>query len=157
MKQKWQELEKREQLLISIAGFLGLLFILYRVIWLPVFEQGNSIQKKILAEEALYYWMKPTVEKILQAKQHDNQGNYSKGMLLPQVQLSLRDSSINKDLTKISMGSEHQVNMTFESVSFDDLISWLEKMNNEKGITVVSLNSRKLEKPGLAYITLQLQ
>lgn len=168
IKQKWQDLNDREKKLILMAGILILVYLIYATfIAKPTaVNNGNnsfsfmqpSIGSKVAQNKKKITELKPQIEKIkLLQKQSYVSQKLSETDLLNTIKNSIEKvdvTNVNKAVLE-SQQNGKAVLVKYETVAFDKLMEWLQKINLEFGLTI---NTAKIEavdkKPG--YVSAEL-
>jgi general secretion pathway protein M len=144
MKARWQQLNTREQRLVSIMAIAVLIFILYSAIWQPLNDNLVKANKKLIRQQALLTWVTESTTHYQQAKRHAKVNNES-GSLSAIVNKSA--SSYELTITRMQpQGNDLQV--WIDNVPFTKLLLWLEHLANTKGLQVQGIDVAHAERTG---------
>ena len=152
----WSQLEPREKNILFYGGLLALLFIFYFFMWRPFTSSIQTKRAEISNKIALVNWMKETVPQLKAIKtKQSKKTTTQKESLLIIVEQSLKKgrlSSVKPDITQ----SNSQVNVTFKTVAFTDLVFWLSKLQKEYALQVTTININATKESGVVKATLTL-
>jgi general secretion pathway protein M len=143
MKQWWTNLSIREQKIIIIATAILIIMIAYFLIWSPLSDSVNMLQRNVTQDRELLSWMKATVPHIAASNQNNTLHPITEAELFSTVQQSLLSSGLKSSLQNIEQQKEGTVKLSFKSVSFDKLIDWLISLQQNFGINPVEVSLDK--------------
>lgn len=144
MKAWWQQLNSREQRLVSIMAALVMIFILYSAIWQPLNESLANANKKLIRQQTLLTWVTDNTAQYKQAKRNTQTSN-SKGSLSGIVNKSA--NSYKLTITRMQpQGNNLQV--WIDNVPFTKLLFWLEHLANKEGLQVQGIDLTHAERTG---------
>ncbi len=110
----------------------------------PLSDSVDLLQQNVTQDKVLLSWMKITVPQIGSI---NSTGNIShptaEADLFSTVQQSLLTSGLKESLENIEQQKEGTLKLSFNSVSFDNLIDWLIILQRDYGIIPVELNLDK--------------
>lgn len=147
MKTWWQQLNLREQRLVIVMSALISIFILYSVIWQPMSESIVKSKAKIDRQQALLTWVQESTQRYQQEKRN---GGRNTGESLSSI--VNRTSRIDKiTITRMQpQGDDLQV--WIDEISFNQLLSWLERLSVRDGLQVKSIDLSKAEQQGVVRV-----
>ena len=144
MKVWWQQLNSREQNLVSIMVTLVMIFVLYIGIWQPLSDSLVNANKKLVRQQALLTWVTDNTARYKLAKGNTNTNN-SSGSLSGIVNKSA--NSYKLTITRMQpQGNDLQV--WIDSVPFTKLLFWLEHLANKEGLQVQGIDLTHAERTG---------
>lgn len=147
MKAWWQQLNVREQKLVIVMSALVSIFILYSLIWQPLNEGIADKKLKIERQQALLTWVEENTQRYQQAKRSG--GRRSGESLSSIINRTSRLDKIN--ITRMQpQGDDLQV--WIDEISFNALLSWLEKLASREGLQVKSIDLSKAEQQGVVRV-----
>jgi len=147
MKTWWQQLNIREQRLVVVMSALISIFILYGLIWQPMNESIETSKLKIERQQKLLTWVQESAQRYQQAKRN---GGRSSGESLSSI--VNRTSRLEKiTITRMqSQGDDLQV--WIDEISFNQLLSWLEKLASRDGLQVKNIDLSKADQQGVVRV-----
>lgn len=147
MKTWWQQLNIREQRLVVVMSALISIFILYGLIWQPMNESIETSKLKIERQQKLLTWVQESAQRYQQAKRN---GGRSSGESLSSI--LNRTSRLEKiTITRMQpQGDDLQV--WIDEISFNQLLSWLEKLASRDGLQVKNIDLSKADQQGVVRV-----
>lgn len=147
MKTWWQQLNIREQRLVVVMSALISIFILYGSIWQPMNESIETSKLKIERQQKLLTWVQESAQRYQQAKRN---GVRSSGESLSSI--VNRTSRLEKiSITRMQpQGDDLQV--WIDEISFNQLLSWLEKLASRDGLQVKNIDLSKADQQGVVRV-----
>lgn len=147
MKTWWQQLNIREQRLVVVMSALISIFILYGLIWQPMNESIETSKLKIERQQKLLTWVQESAQRYQQAKRN---GVRSSGESLSSI--VNRTSRLEKiSITRMQpQGDDLQV--WIDEISFNQLLSWLEKLASRNGLQVKNIDLSKADQQGVVRV-----
>lgn len=147
MKTWWQQLNIREQRLVVVMSALISIFILYSLIWQPMNESIETSKVKIERQQELLTWVQESAQRYQQAKRN---GGRSSGESLSSI--VNRTSRLEKiSITRMQpQGDDLQV--WIDEISFNQLLSWLEKLASRDGLQVKNIDLSKADQQGVVRV-----
>lgn len=147
MKTWWQQLNIREQRLVVVMSALISIFILYSLIWQPMNESIETSKLKIERQQKLLTWVQESAQRYQQAKRN---GGRSSGESLSSI--VNRTSRLEKiSITRMQpQGDDLQV--WIDEISFNQLLSWLEKLASRDGLQVKNIDLSKADQQGVVRV-----
>ena len=144
MKAWWQQLNTREQRLVSIMATLVMIFILYSTVWQPLNDSLLDANKKLVRQQALLTWVTENTSRYQQAKSNTRVSK-SKGSLSSIVNKSANAYKLT--ITRMQpQGDDLQV--WIDSVPFTQLLFWLGHLANQEGLQVEGIDLTHADRTG---------
>jgi len=144
MKVWWQQLNTREQRLVSIMAILVTIFILYSAIWQPLNESLSKASKKLIRQQALLTWVADNTAQYKHAKRNSQVSNNS-GSLSGIVNKSANAYKLT--ITRMQPQGDN-LQVWIDSVPFTKLLFWLEHLANKEGLQVQGIDLTHAERTG---------
>lgn len=144
MKTWWLGLNSREQGLIGSLAGVVVIFIFYSVVWQPLHENIEKGQKKLTRQQELLTFVSAETQRY-QAQKRSGNGRASSGSLSSIINRSAKQQSIT--ITRIQPQS-NSVQVWIDNIAFNQLLTWLEKLANNEGIHVDTIDLTKGDQPG---------
>jgi general secretion pathway protein M len=147
MKAWWQQLNIREQRLVTVMSVLISIFILYGLIWQPINENIAKKTLKLERQQALLTWVEENTQRYQQAKR--NGGSSSGASLSSIVNRTSRANNIT--ITRMQpQGDDLQV--WIDEIAFSQLLTWLEQLASRNGLQVKNIDLSSAEQPGVVRV-----
>ena len=146
MKAYWHQLNEREQILISIAGVLLGLYILYAFIYAPL---SNSVDNA----QADWVEKKNTLEWITQATRSYTKGQapqqVTSANLLSVLTALLDKASFHRFPYQLEQTAGGDIQLTFTEVPYNLFMVWLHVQSQHYALGIKTLSLSKVEVSGL--------
>ena len=147
MKAWWQQLNTREQRLVSVMSVLMSIFILYGLIWQPLTENIEKTTLKLERQQALLTWVAENTQRYQQAKRNARGGS---GASLSSI-VNRTSSANNITITRMQpQGDDLQV--WIDEISFNQLLTWLEQLAINDGLQVKNIDLSSADQQGMVRV-----
>ena len=158
MKTWWNNLAVREQKILLAGGILLLLILCYTVIWHPFTQSVKDLRETNANQQTLLVWMKNQLPEFqsLSKRQQASTVKDSRS-LLSIVESALQTGSIAPYAAELTQGNDQKINVHFAMVPFNDLLLWLDKLNNKFNIQVGQIAIERTDSDGLITAQVMLQ
>lgn len=151
MKEWWDNLSLRDKQMFSLGVIVVVLFLIYLLIWSPLNNKVNSLRTTLQHNQNLLAWMQ-SAEKQIQLYENTatkNSTEQNTVSLLTIVQNEINQSGIAKDLAQLHQAENDSVQITFQHVDFDALITWLTQLWQQHDITISQASVKKTDAQGV--------
>jgi general secretion pathway protein M len=148
MKAWWQQLKSSEQRLVAIMGIVVALFLLYSVVWQPLVNNLNQTQQKLVRQQALLSWVQESAQRYQQSKK-SAASTSSNGSLSSIVNRSAGRNNIS--IARLQPQGE-DLQVWIDEVPFTQLLSWLEFLANNEGLSVKSIDLSQADRAGVVKV-----
>lgn len=149
MKQWWLHLSIREQRTVIIGSVLLFFIVMYFFIWSPISDTVDTLQQNVVQDSELLSWMKITAPQINVTQVTSSAAHpVAAADLFGTVQQSLLSSGLKSALQNIEQQKAGTIKLTFNSISFDNLINWLIAVQRDYGVSAVEVNLNKVADEG---------
>ena len=153
MKDKWQQLNKREQLLVTGMSVFVMFFLLYSLVWQPINEGIAKTEKKLASQQELLTWVQEKTT-LLKHSGKSAQVKNSSGSLSSVVNSTARSQNIV--ITRIQPKGE-DIQVWIDQAVFDTLLQWLGQLVITEGVQVKAIDLSNTEQAGVVKVrSLQL-
>ncbi len=157
--QSWfQNLVKREQIIVAGGGIIVVLIVFIYAIWAPLTRAANNAKEHYNTQVALLEYMHQNAPTImaLRAQGQTTTPTTTNEPLLTRVEQSINNSKLTSFLTNIQQQKD-AVNISFDSVPFDILMSWLQNLNRNNKVNIDSTTIKRLPTTGMTKVELTLK
>ena len=147
MKTWWQQLNIREQRLVTVMSVVISIFILYGLIWQPLNENIEKKKLKIARQQALLTYVAENTQRYQQAKRS---GGSSNGASLSSI-VNRTSRTHNITITRMQpQGDDLQV--WIDEISFNQLLTWLEQLASRDGLQVKNIDLSLADQQGVVRV-----
>ena len=147
MKTWWQQLNLREQRLVTVMSVAIAIFIIYGLIWQPLNAKIADGKLKVERQQELLTWVAENTKRYQQAKRNNRS---SAGASLSSI--VNRTSSVNNiTITRMQpQGDDLQV--WIDEISFNQLLSWLEHLASRENLQVKNIDLSLADQQGVVRV-----
>jgi len=136
MQGRFDALAPRERLLVLIGGFVGMLTLLYLLVWEPLVLAHSAREHDLEAARALANRIESVSAEL--ASQGSGTAVNRSLSLLAAVDQTSRSPTLGKAPTRIQPEGDREVKIWLEDVPFDNLLRWLVELETRYGIAASS-------------------
>ena len=148
MKERWLQLDLREQRLVIAMGAVVLFFILYSAIWAPLNNNIEAAYKKNERQQKLLTWVNEGTQRYKMAVGSSQSNNRNSSLS------SLVNQTAGRNQISIArmqpQGDDLQV--WIDEVSFNQLLTWLEQLAVKEGISVKAIDISNAQQAGVVKV-----
>lgn len=153
------QLAPRERRIVIAGGILLVIFLLYFMAWQPFVEHRQQLKETVREQQALVMWMQNTAQEVerLRANSPTGAGQIPEGQsLLALVDQSAKSSRLGTALKRVEPEGQDAVRVWFEQALFDDLVLWLQSLQQNYGVNVNDIVVQRQETAGLTNVRITL-
>jgi general secretion pathway protein M len=144
---------------VLLSGTVLLVFILsYFEWWQPFIAEQIQLTHIIASQQKTLQWMTTAAAEIQQLRQqspHSTSPTNSPS-LLALIDKSMQPGALNSVSKRIESKGNQAVQIVFETVSFTELMHWLEQLYNQYQVQVDSIHIERLALPDKVKVRLTL-
>lgn len=127
------------------------LYSYYLFLYAPLSHQVHQKSTQLVEKITTLEWMKKIKQQNIKPKNKEIVDN---SQLLTILATRLKEHALQKFPHQLQQTGSGDIQVTFDTVSFNLFITWLEKINEKYAITIKQVNAEKTPTPGLAHIML---
>jgi len=144
MKAWWQQLNSREQRLVTVMALVFMVFIFYSAIWQPINNSLTEASNKLAKQQQLLTWVQENTALYQQAKRSGGKQKFS-GSISSAANRSAKTYKLT--ITRMQpQGDDLQV--WIDSTPFTQLLFWLEHLANNEGLQVKAIDLTRGDSAG---------
>lgn len=150
IKQWFNSLPSKEQLMVSVTGVLIAVTLLYLFIWEPVHLGLKHEQQKQQAQQEILLWMQQAASEVKSLRASGTRSTVrdkNKPTTLV-IEQSINNAGLKSAVSKIESSGNNGARVVLNEASFNQLLVWLNTLATHNGIQVVSANIERSDKPG---------
>jgi len=152
----WAQLKLRERWLLIGAGGVILVVMMYLMLWEPVVLKIERLQSSVKSKQELVAWMQQSAVEYKQLKASSSSTKSRNGRggqsLLAIIDRSAQQQRLS--LRRVEPDGANRVRVSLESVSFDNAMRWIENVQRQNGVQVVSAVLDRDKSPGRVNVRL---
>jgi general secretion pathway protein M len=159
MKDWWLSKTPREQLMLTAAAAVTLLFLIYLLAWQPFMASVEQKRLQVNSQQITLDWMKSQLPEVqqLRARVRASGPRRSNEALLTLVDRTANQSQLRQQIKTIKPQGENRVQIWVEQAPFDTLMKWLGGLSAGHGIQIASLTVDRQELTGIVNARLVLE
>lgn len=148
MKERWLQLNIREQRLVIAMASVIIFFLLYSAIWAPLNDNIEAATKKVDRQQQLLTWVQQSTATYKQAAGSSASNNRNKSL----------SSLVNKTAgqSKIAIARMQpqgdNIQVWIDEVPFNLLLNWLERLATKEGIRVKAIDITHAQQAGVVKV-----
>lgn len=146
MKEKWQNLNSREQQLVIAMSIAVICFLFVNLIWQPLNDNIAKAEKKLARQQELLVWVD---EKTSLVKASKGKSTSRGGSLSSIVNRTAKANKVN--ITRIQPQGE-SIQIWIDEVVFVNLLQWLNQLVISEGVSVTAIDLSATETPGITKV-----
>ena len=152
-------LSYRERWVLLIGSVLLVLILSYFGWWQPFMATQVQLTQIITSQQKTLQWMTTAAAEIQQLRQqsHHSTSPTHSPSLLTLIDKSMQPGALNSVSKRIESKGNQEVQMAFETVSFTELMHWLEQLYNQYQVQVDSIHIERLALPDNVKVRLTLK
>jgi hypothetical protein len=136
---RWEGFSQKEQIFLGLFGLILLTFFLYAYVWLPAQQASEKFSKEIPKKAAQLNLMKLQASEIESKRSEFHLSRTSKDGLKASVERSAKAQGILLDqLTDQPDPVGNMLHVQISTLSFDTWVKWIEGLQANQGIRVIS-------------------
>ena len=155
LKHWYDNLEKREQVILIIGVFFVLFYVGYGVLYLGLVEGRDRYKQQVIGGEETLAWVNSTVQEIQSAR--SNGSSFSSAMSdksLSQIsELAAKKSQIK--ISRFQPKSDIEAQLWLDKASFNQMIDFLSRLELDYGMSVKSLSVTSANSSGIVNARLK--
>ncbi len=137
MREWWQSLERRERLLVAIAGAFVVAAIIYAAIWEPLSGSITRLSARVNDQRALVAWLHdigPRVQTLRAGTIAPENARDRERSLLSVIDRTSKQSGLGDAVTRIQPDGDTRVRVWLANADFDHLVRWLFELRRHYGV-----------------------
>ena len=148
--QWYQTLQPRDRLLVQATGIIVLITLFYITVWEPLHQGLKDAEQQYQANLNNLQWMQQAAAEVraLQAAGGRIRTNDNGQPVSLLVEQSAAISAIKPNLSKLESSGEDGARVALDGASFDQMLLWINNLEQNHGVPVSSANIERAEKSG---------
>jgi len=140
MKAWFESLDPRERRMLIIGSALLGVMLFYLLAWEPLEHGVESLRKSHAEQRARLQWMQQAVAEVKQLRGSSGRpAQLAKGQsLLAAIDRAARSNQLGDALKRVQPDGSERARVWLEGASFDRLVRWVDSLQRQQGVRVVS-------------------
>lgn len=160
MKEWFEQLDPRERKIVIAGGVMLVVLGIYSLMWSPFVNGLENLRKSTAEKQTLLVWMQDTAQEVKKLRAlnpiQNNRGGAGQS-LLGLIDRTSKQSKLGSAVKRVKPEGSSKAHVWLEDAEFNDVIRWLENMDNRHDIKIVSGMVDKQDSPGVVNIRLVLE
>jgi len=158
VKQWLANLDPRERRWLLGGAVLLLILLVYSLAWHPFSKEVRRLEELVAEQRALAAWMEQAAREAQRLRGlRARAGNPRAGRsLLALADQTARQDGLGSAIKRVEPEGQSKVRIRLEGAGFDDLVTWLEKLQVQHGVRILSITIDRRDTPGLVDARLTL-
>lgn len=148
IKQKYQQLNEKEQKLAVVSAITVIILLFYWMVWSPLNTAVDKNKASLKTQQELYTWVKKNASRAIQLKQSGSANGTFNGSLAQAVNRTA--GQFNITISRMQPQSE-QLQVWVDQADFNSVLSWLQTME-KMGITILDADFAESDTQGQVKI-----
>ncbi|MDZ7802477.1 type II secretion system protein M [Thiohalophilus sp.] len=154
----WQARNIRERWILAVGGTLAVIVFAYVGLWEPLVKQRAALEQELVELRETHAWMKQAAATIrARTDQSGTLAATDDRSLIGLVDRSARNAGMGEQLNRVQPQGDYGVQIWFERVAFDRLITWIDELEQSSGARVTALQVEATGASGLVDVRLNLE
>lgn len=146
------QMNSRERMLVSVAGVLLVITLIYFMLWKPVSDGIAERQTKIEAQQELLQWVRENTGSYLAQKSAGAKADNSAQMPGSVTERVTRLAAAAKiELSRMQPQSDGLL-VVIDQVPFNTLLQFVENLQSQAGLTVTHVDATEGDVPGVVRV-----
>lgn len=153
LQQYLQQLSPRERWMVIGGGVVALLLLVFAIV-MPLQSRVSATQARVVKKRGDLVWLRAMAPQLssLQTVRHPT----SNESLVVLVDRTAHEAGFAKSLVASQPSGDGGLNVRFDKMPFDQLVSWLSTLHEQYGVRVDSATVDSANEPGTVSATLVL-
>lgn len=150
---RWQQLNGREQRLLSALAWVLLLAIVYFLLWQPSHQARIAAQQRLEAQQQQLTWVNQSIARYQALSQQEDNTSTATGSLTQRLNQAADNFEIA--LSRMQPQGDNMM-VAVDEASFDQVLAFTAALESDYQLSIELLDVAKLDEPGQVRVR-QLQ
>lgn len=142
----------RERTMVTITGIVVAITLFYITVWEPLHNGLREQREKLASQHKTLSWMQQAareVSALRAAGMATAQRRNDSGPVTLTIEKTASSAGIRNRLSKLESSGQDSARARFDDVDFNQMILWLNTVEQTYGIQATSVTIEKTDKPGM--------
>ncbi|MCK5002001.1 MAG: type II secretion system protein M [Gammaproteobacteria bacterium] len=144
----YSSLPTRDRNLLIATVTLIVITLFYLLVWEPIHQGRDQQQQKFKSQQDIYSWMQSASRELQTLKRSGTRKVSSKQPISLIIENSAKISGLKQYINKIESSGKNGARVKIDSASFDQLLVWLNTLEQQHGVTVTTASIERNDKTG---------
>ncbi len=149
--QHWyHSLQPRERIMVIATAIIMVITIFYLTVWEPLHKGLDSAEQEYQSNLNNLQWMQQAAAEVraLKSSGSSARNTASNQPVTLVVEQAANNSAIKNNISKLESSSNDGARVALNAASFDQMLIWLNVLEQNHGIRVSSASIERSDKPG---------
>lgn len=160
MKNWYENLEAREQIIVLVGAVIVMVALIYSLVWVPVDKRHTQVANSVTNWERSLVELRPLRSLAASSSVRDGDGtaSVSSGQQAPIiiVDQTLRSRGLEQYRRRSQPTTANGIRVEFENVAFDELVLWLGDLSQQHAMQVQAGSLSQASQAGTGRINASL-
>lgn len=149
-KQWYASLQARERMMVIATAILVIITLFYVVVWEPLHQGLDAAEQEYQTNLKNLQWMQQAAAEVRALKSSGSKvrASASNQAVTLVVEQAANNSAIKANLSKLESSNNDGARAVLDGASFDQMLIWLNTLEQSHGIPVSSATIERSTKPG---------
>jgi general secretion pathway protein M len=157
LRARWQALEPRERVMVSVALVCLALFLIYTLIVAPMNKNLARLRAAVPEDQVKLATMRAQAAQIAMLKARGASLGARSGSILATVEQTATQRSLRAAITRMEPEGSHAVHIQMDPAPFNAVVAWLAELQLTHGVRAQSANFDADAAPGMVRSRLYLR
>lgn len=138
----------RDRNLLITALVLLSITLFYLIVWEPVHQGRDQQQQQLKSQQEVYAWMQSAAQEAAALKGSGIRKVTSNQPITLILETSATASGLKQQISKIESSGKTGAQVKIDSASFDQLLVWLNTLEQQHGVTIATASIERNDQPG---------
>jgi len=144
----YSSLPIRDRNLLTTAVVLVFITLFYLLVWEPVHQGRDQQQQQFKSQQEIYAWMQSASNEVMSLKGSGIRKVTSNQPITLILENSATISGLKQNINKIESSGKSGAQVKIDSASFDQLLVWLNTLEQQHGVTITTASIERNDQPG---------
>jgi len=146
-------LNQREQLSLLVLGFALGLYLIYMLVWSPLAERRAQLEQQNQGVAQSLQRVDAMVSEIMLLRAGGAAGTTGRNLTAVVNESTGRHSL---QVSRLQPNSRGDIQVRLENAAFDDLLAWLDDVENREGLLVTEVAITPAGNPGRVNVSIRI-
>lgn len=158
MKNWYENLEAREQIIVLVGAVIVMVALIYSLVWIPVDKRHTQVANSVTNWERSLVELRPLRSLAASSSVRDDTASVSSGQQAPIiiVDQTLRSRGLEQYRRRSQPTTANGIRVEFENVAFDELVLWLGDLSQQHAMQVQAGSLSQASQAGTGRINASL-
>jgi type II secretory pathway component PulM len=148
-----ERFNQREQMALLVLGVVVPIYLLYVLAWSPLQDSREQLQLQNRAEAEKLQRVETMVSQYLQLQASGQSGKQRRNLT---TLINSSTAARGLSVARLQPNSRGEIQVRFENAGFDDLMSWLHRMEHGEGLRIGEVSVTPAGNAGRVNATVRL-